>query len=263
MVGIVRQVVDVVYTYNNVWDGVGYVAITATVFTGGLIVWSFLVWLFEYLALGDERRSRYVLSERNELETVWEQKPARTCRSVLRVVLQTLFFAGVAFIIWIAAASAGFNVWTSALMSVAISAIAAYTFGTPLGLLGNGFVGNITNIVVVGQHLEIHGLGETWTGRVIAIYYLWIELERYDEVTKSAEIIQIPWSDVLSRPRKRNYHRENTAKRVVKSPSECKAEPHTHNNNNSSSVLPIVAPTTANKKVHFRGRRIKGSEHIV
>jgi hypothetical protein len=211
-----RTAVEVVYGLQDVGYGLGYVAISAGIFTGGIIVWYFVIWLFERLFL--RRAPTLVLMQSDPQNKYFAERPGRGCKSSCHLFLQTTFFVGIAFILWIAGAMAGFNPWTTAATSLGISVIITYTLATPLGLIGSGWSLNASNGINVGEHWEFLGM-PNWDGRVVDIYNMWVVLERYDEATKSGEEVVIPISQFLSTPRKRNWYKELHFKPIVRDPN--------------------------------------------
>lgn len=216
-----RAALEVVYSTQDIWSGLPYVCIVGAIFFGGWIIWGLLMWLMEYLFLGKERSSQWVLEGRTKEEKYWKARPYRTCPSLCHTTLQTVFFIGLGFIIWIAGAMAGFNPWTSGMAGLAVSIIGSTAFAIPLSLIGSGYVANAANAMAVGQYWEFYGMGDEWAGRITAVYYQWVEMERYDDKTKCGELIHMPIDQFLRSPRKRNWHKEFHAKTLWKDPNEC------------------------------------------
>ncbi len=213
MLQSLRAALEVTYGVSDVWSGIGYVGLTLAVLLGGTIVWFLLMAGLRFLlqrgftkrevaedlvAFDVDRADRKLL----------ERKPTRSCGNVIYVVVQTLLLAGLVAIVWIAFASAGFNVWTTAAASLGLSIMGTYGLMTPISLWFNGYTAAIAKSVVVGEHVEFHGMGPEWSGRVIAIHSLSVDIVRWDEASKSDEIITMPISRFLDQPRKRNFKAE-------------------------------------------------------
>ena len=222
---MLRAVVEVVYSLQDVWSGLPYVCIAAGIFTGGTVLWYLFIWVLEYLFLGRERHTQWVLTQKDAQNKYFVPRPGRSCGSITHLILQTLFFSGLVFILWIASAMAGFNPWTAAAVSLGLSVFITYTFATPLGLIGTGWALNVTNGINVGDYCEFFGM-PGWDGRIARIYNMHVIIERYDEATKSGEEVYMPISHFLSTPRKRNWHKERTFRPVVRDPSVFQQQAH-------------------------------------
>ncbi len=215
MLQTLRTAVEIIYGLQDIWVGLPYVVATVGVLVGGSIIWVFFIWLLQCMFVKKERAEDLVAfdvdasGDRLKERKIFEKKPSRCCGNFVHLLLQTLLFSGLAMILWIAFASAGFNVWTSAAASLGISLVGTYGFMTPLSLLLNGYTATAARSVVVGEHVEFHGMGEEWSGRVIAIHNMSVDIVRYDDKTKSDEIISMPISRFLDQPRKRNFKHEH------------------------------------------------------
>jgi hypothetical protein len=221
----IRQVQDAVYTTANFVAGWPYVAIMAGILAGGAIVWYIFFWVTEYFTLGEQRASRYVLQGCDEQGKHWVPQQFLTgnfVRHLWQLWLQTVFFTGLVFIIWLAASIAGFDPWATSLTTIGISAIATYVFAQPLNHLGCGYFILLTRCMMVGDYWELQG-NEKWCGRVTAIFSMWVEFERRDEETNSGEIICVWAGHILQTSRKINMHRAATFKAASKSAAECRA----------------------------------------
>lgn len=243
---MLRVALEVVYSTQDIWQGLPYVLITLAVFVGGLILWCGLFWLLEYGLLRRERRGRVWLVHRDDggRGSEYRERPQRTCSNMTHLTLQSLFFGGIAVIIWISCATAGFNPWTTAAASLAISVVATYTFASTLGQLGSGFTVLATNTVAVDQYWEFLGM-PGYDGRIVAIYAMEVEMERFDEQTKCAEIISVPINTFLSTPRKRNLHKEFHARSVSRDPAECFTAPPSSLPPPTTTIVHAQAPAAA------------------
>lgn len=211
MPNLLRVPTEVVYTLGAAFDGIVYAVYMAVILTVGAIIWYAIWWGFEYIVLHKERVSFYVLKKVDENTRTWMQRPSRTCGNVWHLIIQTLYYSGLVIIVWLAAASAGFNPWTSAAASIGMSVIATYAFATPLGLLGAGYFVHLSNAISVGEFYEFYGMGEQWEGKIVAIHRMWVEMIRFnsDKDKMTGEMIYMPISTFLSTPRKRNWEKES------------------------------------------------------
>jgi hypothetical protein len=234
-----RTAYEIVYSTQDVWVGLPYVCITAGIFTGGSIGWYGIIWVLRWCLVYREYGSQWVLSS-NKGGKFWEPRPSRTIGSIIHLSIQTLFFSGLVFIIWIACAAAGFNPWTTATASLSMSIIFTYVFATPLSLIGSGYDVLFMNAISIGEHVQFHGMGPGWDGTIIGIYSQYVELQRWDEDTMSGEIIKIPISQFLSQPSKRNWRREYEAKQTCKDAREF------------DPPNPACPPETQVQKIRFR-----------
>ena len=208
---LLRIPVEVVYTLGTAFDGIVYAVYTALILGFGIALWWLLWWgIRSSIDRCRQRHVEWVLKERKGNHKDWMKRPVRTCGNVARLLFLTLFYGGLIIIVWLAAASAGFNPWTSAAASLGMSIIATYAFATPLGLLGSGYFMDLTNAISVGDYYEFAGLGPEWEGRVVGIYSMWVEIARFndDKDKQTGEIIYMPISTFLTTPRKRNWKKE-------------------------------------------------------
>lgn len=207
-----RVPTEVVYTLGTAFDGIVYAVYTALILTAGTILWYLFWWFIKYcIDLAYGRTTTWVLKERksNNIKD-WIKRPSRSCDNVSRTVFLTIFYGGLVIIVWLAAASAGFNPWTSAAASLGLSIIATYAFGTPLNLLGSAYFLHAANGIAVGEYYEFAGLGPEWEGKIVGIYGMWVEMARFnDEKDKqTGELIYMPINTFLTTPRKRNWKKE-------------------------------------------------------
>lgn len=234
-----RDVLEVVYTTNDVWVGVKYVALTVAVLVVGLIAVFSLVWVLEYALL-----RRYwlgkVVASRKASNGATEYVPMRShvAKTVCRLAIRILFYAGIIMIVWIACASAGFNPWTTAAATLGLSIIMQQMFGTPMSLTGSSFSMLVTNSAEVGQYYEFLGF-TGYDGRVVDIDSMQVTLERMDPSTGSGELVFIPTTTFLSTPRKRNIQKETS-------------EPTIFQDVNDLIPMPAVAVTPSRmQKAHW------------
>lgn len=213
MLQSLRAAVEVTYGVSNVFAGIGYTWIAIAILVGGIIAWFLLMALLRWALLRcctrREMAEDLVSFGVGPLDKkLFERKPTRSCGNVIYVVVQTLLFSGIIMVVWVAVASAGFNVWSSAVASLAIGMFGTYGCSTIISLVVNGYAAAIAKSVVVGEHVEFHGMGPEWSGRIIAINSLSVDIVRYDKTTKSDEVITMPISRFLDQPRKRNFGQE-------------------------------------------------------
>lgn len=219
MWGPLRTVVEVVYGPAELYSGITSVAYTGLVFLGGLAVWWLLAWLLEYTVLGAERATLWVYAGWGKGHFDWTRRPRTFGASFRHLAVQAVFFAGALLIFWIACASSGFNPWTTGAAALGISIFITYVFMTPLGQFGSGMSVLATGVIARGQYWEFAGM-PGYDGRIIAIYTLQVELERWDEEAQTAYTILVPIGTFLTQPCRRNYNREINAKRVTRTDAE-------------------------------------------
>lgn len=203
-----RDAIEVVYTTNDVWVGVQYVALTVAVLVVGLIAVYTVVWGLEWFFLRRAYFNKLVAVRKIPNTGTLEFVPQRSHvgKNICHLTLRILFFSGIIMIVWIACASAGFNPWTTAAATLGLSIILQQMFGTPMSLTGSSFSILLTNVAELGQYYEFVGLPE-YDGRVIDVDSMQVTLERMDKMG-SGELVYIPSSTFLMTPKKRNMHRE-------------------------------------------------------
>ena len=213
MLQSLRAALEVTYGVSDVWAGIGYVGLTLAVLLGGTIAWFLFIvglrWALQRCFTKREVAEDLVAFDVSRMDKkLLERKPTRSCGNIIYVVAQTLLFAGLIAIVWIAIAAAGFNVWTSSFASLTIGIVGTYGFMTSISLIFNGYTAALAKSAVVGEHVEFYGMGAEWSGRVIAIHSMSVDIIRYDEASKSDELISMPITKFLDHPRKRNFGTE-------------------------------------------------------
>jgi hypothetical protein len=222
-----RDAIEVVYTTNDVWVGVKYVALTVAVLVVGLIAVYALVWGLEWWFLRRKWFNKLVAVRRvqntGNLEYVTQR--SHVGKNICHLVLRILFFSGIIMIVWIACASAGFNPWTTAAATLGLSIIMQQMFGTPMSLTGSSFSILLTNNAELGQYYEFLGMPE-YDGRVIDVDSMQVTLERMDKMG-SGELVYISTSTFLMTPKKRNMHREHNEPSIFEDISVLMPSPST------------------------------------
>ncbi len=201
MSSFLRAALEVVYGTQDIWVGLPYVLIAAAIFIGGCIGVYVLSYGIDYILLGVERANQYVrTSKRGD----WQPRPKRSCRNVRHLVTIILFFSGLAMVLWISIASAGFNVWSTSMTALGMSVIATYVFSSSLVKLGNALTLHFNNAIEVGQHWEFHGMGPGWDGIITSITSIDVEMSHWDEESQCTEAIKVPIEAFASQWRKTN-----------------------------------------------------------
>lgn len=203
-----RAAIEIVYGTQDIWVGLPYVLMAGGVAIGGFFGVYLLIYGLDYLILGIERRTQWFRTTR---KGGWKKRPSRSWRNLRHLVSLTFFFSGLAFMVWVAGAAAGFNVWNTQLMLMTLGGITAYLFGPSLGNAAAGVALHFANALEVGQHWEFHGLGPGWDGVILTIGITDVEMQRWDEESQSVETINVPMSSFNNQMRKRNDKKEEAA----------------------------------------------------
>lgn len=207
-----RAALEVVYSTSDVWSGLPYVVIAATVFVCGTLVWFLFTYFLEYLLLSNQRRRQAIHIPYPGDPTLagskrgWAWRPWQFGENTIQFCLKTLFVVGIGFIIWISGGASGFNPWTTGAAMMVIGVLITYTLAAPLGQWGAGFGVTGSNMINVGEYWEFFGMKD-YDGWITGIYSLEVEMMRFDE-KKNTEIISMPLSQFLGAPRKRNLVKE-------------------------------------------------------
>jgi len=222
-----RVFVEEVYGQAQMYGGIYSVLWTGLAFAGGLAAWWAFTWFLEYLLLGAERATLYILIKvnRDKLDNryAWGTRPRTFGSSMRHLLLQLVFLVGVVLIFWIACGSSGFNPWTTGAATLGLSVFITYVFVVPMGLLGSSMALGFEGRLARDQYWEFAGY-PGYDGRIIAIYSLQVELERWDVESQSTEIVSVPIGSFLSGFCKRNMNKERNEQRYtavqVKNPSK-------------------------------------------
>jgi hypothetical protein len=216
MWNVARLVVEEVYGQAQLYGGIYSVLWTGLAFGGGLAVWWAFSWFLEYLLLGAERATIWVLISLGgkDGKYAWSRRPRAFGSSLRHLVLQIIFLVGVVLIFWIACGSSGFNPWTTGAATLGMSIFLTYVFITPLGLLGSSLALMSSGMLAPDQYWEFPGY-PGYDGRIIGIYTLQVEMERWDIESLSTELVTVPIGMFLSGMCKRNMNKERNTRRYT------------------------------------------------
>lgn len=217
------RALEVVYSTNQVWVGLPYVCAAAGVFSGGLIVWTLFMWMLEYVTTGREKRWFRVTAGANKERGRWISPMYTPLTNYWHLFLNCIFFTGIVFIVWIAAAVAGLNPWTSAAATLAVSVVITYSFAAVLGHLSSGAIVLASNSIGVGQYWEFAGY-PGYEGFVHSIDKVSVTMTRRDPESQATEIIYMPMSMFTNNPRKRNFEKESFEKKGLQDEDEIPPE---------------------------------------
>jgi len=201
------RALEVVYSTTQVWAGLPYICAAAGVFSGGIVVWTLFMWVFEYVTMGREKRWFKVSAGAEKGKKLWVSPGYTPGKNYWHLFLNCVFFIGIVFIVWIAAAVAGLNPWTSAAATLAVSVIITYSFAGVLGHLSSGAIVLASNSIGIGQYWEFANY-PGYEGFVHAIDKVSVTLTRKDPESQATEVIYIPMSMFTNNPRKRNFQKE-------------------------------------------------------
>lgn len=207
-----KRVIEVVYSTSDIWIGLPYVLAAAGVFAGGLVIWCLFNWILQYIFLRRERQSHWFLIHTDKQHNFWGMPTSQTGTNMLHLFFMCVFFSGIVFIVWISSAVAGLNPWTSAATTLTMGVIITYSFAGPLNQLSSAFTVLATNSIGVGQYWEFAGM-DGYDGFILSIENTNVYMSRYNEATKSGEIVYMPMANFVGVPRKRNFNKEKYAKK--------------------------------------------------
>lgn len=215
-----RAALEVVYGTKDLWVDMPRAGWAMLIFVS-CIVFTYLFYVaLTYTCLGKRWRPEKVLyrvKKDGGYDDLWlDRIYPSSWRNFRHVFVLGIIFLCIVASIWFAAATAGFNPWTSAAASICIGIVATYGFAMPLGLVSAGFTLSAENEIGEGQHWEFHGMGEGWDGRVVHVNMYNVEMERFNEQTQESELIVMPINYFLQNPRKRNWEKERAARMTIK-----------------------------------------------
>lgn len=217
------RALEVVYSTSEIWVGLPYILAAAGVFSGGLVVWTLFMWMLEYVTMGREKRWFRVTAGPSKERALWVSPGYTPWTNYWHLLLNCIFFTGIVFIVWIAAAVAGLNPWTSAAATLAVSVIITYSFASVLGHLSSGAIVLASNSIGIGQYWEFAGL-PGYEGFVHAIDKVSVTLTRKDPESQATEVIYIPMSMFTNNARKRNFQKESFEKKGLQDEDEIPRE---------------------------------------
>lgn len=190
---------------DNAFESLPYSLLALGIAVGGVFVIWLMKLIFTSCCLHPKYRERWV-TIRGRLEPIRHKR----LQSVIHLVLESFFFVGIVIVLWIAAAVAGFNFWTSSLVGIAIGAVFTYMFGGALQQIGAGYFIYLTDKIEEGYYIEVNGV----EGRVTELHPLYAEMESIDKVTKGVIHTQVPMLSLITSIVKRNFHKELTIPRL-------------------------------------------------
>ena len=168
------------------------------VFVGGLLVTVLVYTGLAYACMGRRWRPEYVV-----VEGVYRQRVYPNWWRSARFLF-VFFFVGVLLCtsIWFGSAMVGFNPWTTAAATIAISIIGTYGFAKVLGMASSAIAVHAENAIQVGEYWEFQGSGPEWGGVISSINMFSVEMMRWSDKDKSTEVIVLPIDHFFDRGRK-------------------------------------------------------------
>lgn len=175
------------------------------VLSGGLSITYLIYTLLAYLCLDRRWNAEYILLNGENKQRLYPS-PWRSARYLL-----VFFTIGLLLCtsLWFGSAMVGFNPWTTAAATIAISVIATYGFAQQLSMISAAVMVHAQNSIQVGEYWEFSD-GPEWGGIISAVNLLDVELMRYDERTKSTQRIVRPIDQFFNHTRKHIPFNETT-----------------------------------------------------
>jgi len=136
--------------------------------------------------------------------------------AVIRVLGMSLAIIVVLAGLTIGFNAAGFNFWTIAVGGGFVMWVVAKAFDVPLSNVAGYLLVSLTEKIEEDWYLQIPAMGAE--GRVKSIHVLWVEMEFYDEPTKSIQEIHVPTISFLQYPIKRLFEKEREFNSRFKDP---------------------------------------------
>lgn len=183
---------------ETVWHRLPWALLAIGTGIGGIIV-IFVIKSILSVALPKKYRERLVLSGIDEKtgKPIFTQEQHHRLRSYYRVFIETVFFVGIALVLWIASYVGGFDVLSSSLISVGFGLVGTYMFATVIQQMGSGYWVYMTDKVEEGQYLRFPTLSPYIHGRLTELHPLYGILQRTNDAGDGLLEIQVPMSDLL------------------------------------------------------------------
>lgn len=168
------------------------------VFAGGLTVTVLVYHALAYACLGRRWRAEYVRVLGKQMKRFYPSW-TRSVRFLFVFVFVGLLLGAS---IWFGSAWVGFNPWTTAAATIAISIIGTYGFSEVLRAASTAMTVHAENAIQVGEYWEFQAGGPEWGGIIATINMFNVELMRYNKEEDSTEIIVYPIDYFFKLPRK-------------------------------------------------------------
>lgn len=167
------------------------------VLVGGLTISYIVYLLYAYCCLGRRWYAEWYMVDGVQMQRTYPS-PWRSARYLFAFFLVGIM---VCTSIWFASAMVGFNPWTTAAATLAISVIATYGSASQLSMMSAAFCVHGENAIQIGEYWEFDD-GAEMGGIISAINLLHVELMRLDEKSNSIVRIVRPIDQFFNRTRR-------------------------------------------------------------
>lgn len=188
------------FTGPTIWERLPWALLALGVAIGGSIVTYILVKkVLAYCCLPRKYHDRLVWAGVDEQtgKGRFVHETRNSGRSYAHVILETLFFTGVFFSLWIGASVAGFNLLNSTLMSIGLGLIGTYMFAAAIQNMGTGYWVYLTDKVEEFQYYRLATMPHVH-GMITEMHPLFVLLQRENDTGDGLLEIQVPMSMMLT-----------------------------------------------------------------
>ena len=183
------------FTGSTIWNRLPWALLSFGVAFFGLVaVYIIVKVILASCCFSRKYHNRYI---RNDKTGHYYQDRHRM-KSFAHVLIETLFFLGIFLVVWIASYVAGFNLFSSSLLSVGMGLVATYMFAIALQNMGAGYWIYVTDKVEEDQYLRFPQLGPDIHGIVAEMHPMYILLQRENNTNTSLIEVQVPMTLVIS-----------------------------------------------------------------
>lgn len=202
------------FTLGDAWRALPTLLAMFGLFLGAVLILFLIKKLLELIFLSKQTSSKYTLERSTPhpdaaVKTIrkrWIQVPVHHLGSVLHILFETLFLAGIVVAAYFAAAVGDVNIWQNPLASTAIGIIITYVFSSGLVQVGSGYFVFLCNSICLGEYWQMSGT--SIEGRVCRITPLFVELEAKDPEHGGALLHRATMTQVLTGTWTRNFYKE-------------------------------------------------------
>jgi len=254
------------FTLSDAWTAIPTLLAMGGLFLLALLILvvikKVLIWILMKIANQRYSTHKWILKSQTVIggavkKRTWETAPIHRWFNGVHILIESMFFVGVAAACLFAAAVGDVNVWQNPIAISVIGIVITYIFGAGLQQAGSGYFFFLNNCMTPGEYWEQIGGGIS--GRVCNITPFFVEFEAQDDLEKGKGnggllLQRANMTTVLMSNWQRNYYKESEAPELsreeiskdnVYNPRAPPRTPPQH----SVFIVPEALPTTKESTV--------------
>lgn len=214
------------FTLSDAWTAIPTLLAMGGLFLLALLILvvikKVLIWALMKIAGQRYNMQKWILKSQTIVggkvnKRIWETAPNHRWFNGIHILIESMFFVGVAAACLFAAAVGDVNVWQNPIAISVIGIVITYIFGAGLQQAGSGYFFFLNNCMTPGEYWEQIGGGIS--GRVCNITPFFVEFEAQDDLEKGKGgmlLQRANMTTVLMSNWQRNYYKESEAPELSK-----------------------------------------------